>query len=28
MERLAKNKSHLLGKMSVDVLEFEGATAI
>lgn len=27
MERLAKNKSHLLGKMSVDVLEFEAASA-
>ena len=27
MERLAKNKSHLLGTMSVDVLEFEGASA-
>jgi YgiT-type zinc finger domain-containing protein len=27
MEELAKNKSHLLGKMSVDVLEFEGASA-
>jgi YgiT-type zinc finger domain-containing protein len=27
MESLAKNKSHLLGKMSVDVLEFEGASA-
>ncbi len=27
MERLAKNKSHLLGRMSVDILEFEGAEA-
>lgn len=27
MERLAKNKSHLLGRMSVDVLKFEGASA-
>jgi YgiT-type zinc finger domain-containing protein len=27
MEKLAKNKSHLLGTMSVDVLEFEGASA-
>lgn len=27
MEKLAKNKSHLLGKMSVDVLEFQGASA-
>jgi YgiT-type zinc finger domain-containing protein len=27
MEKLAKTKSHLLGKMSVDVLEFEGASA-
>jgi YgiT-type zinc finger domain-containing protein len=27
MEKMAKNKSHLLGKMSVDVLEFEGASA-
>jgi YgiT-type zinc finger domain-containing protein len=27
MESLAKKKTHLLGKMSVDVLEFDGATA-
>ena len=27
MEKLAKNRSHLLGKMSVDILEFEGASA-
>jgi YgiT-type zinc finger domain-containing protein len=27
MEGLAKNKSHLQGRMSVDVLEFEGARA-
>jgi YgiT-type zinc finger domain-containing protein len=27
MESLAKNKSHVLGKMSVDVLQFEGASA-
>ena len=27
METLAKNKSHLLGQMSVDVLDFEGASA-
>ena len=27
MEELAKTKSHLLGKMSVDVLEFEGVSA-
>lgn len=27
MEKLAKNKSHLLDKMSVDVLQFEGASA-
>jgi YgiT-type zinc finger domain-containing protein len=27
MERLAKNKSHVLGRMRVDILEFEGAEA-
>jgi YgiT-type zinc finger domain-containing protein len=27
MEELAKTKNHLLGKMSVDVLEFEGVSA-
>jgi len=27
MERLAKNKSRVLGRMSVDILEFEGASA-
>jgi YgiT-type zinc finger domain-containing protein len=27
MEKLAQNKSRLLGTMSVDVLEFEGASA-
>jgi YgiT-type zinc finger domain-containing protein len=27
MEMLAKNKSHVLGRMSVDILEFEGAEA-
>ena len=27
MEKLAKTKSHLLGKMSVEVLEFEGVSA-
>ena len=27
MEKSAKNKSHLLGKMSVDILEFERVSA-
>jgi len=27
MERLAKTKTHLLGRISVDILEFEGAEA-
>jgi len=27
LEKLAKNKSHLLGTMNVDVLEFAGASA-
>ena len=26
MENLAKNKSHLMGRMSVDILDFEGAS--
>ena len=29
LERLAKNKSHLMGKMAVDILAFEaGAVAV
>jgi hypothetical protein len=27
IEKSAKNKNHVLGKMSVDILEFEGASA-
>lgn len=28
MERLAKDKSHVMSRMSVDVLEFEAASAV